>query len=304
MAAEEFEFVDGRFRECINPTARVYKLFEGCAWAEGPAWSPGWRSLVWSDIPNDRQLRWDESNGTVGVFRTPAGNTNGNTVDRQGRLLSCEHSGRRVSRTEFDGTVVTIVDSYNGKRLNSPNDVVVKSDDSIWFTDPAYGIESDYEGNRSEMEQDGCYVFRVDPADGDIRVAAADFIRPNGIAFSPDESLLYVSDTGASHGPDGPRHIRRFTVNADNSLSDSTDFATCSAGFFDGFRVDVDGRVWASTGEGVHVFDADGTLIGKVLVPEVVANVEFGGAKRNHLFICGTTSLYTVKVKTNGAQRI
>ncbi len=178
MAAEEFEFVDERFREVINPTARVHKLFEGCAWAEGPAWSPGWRSLVWSDIPNDRQLRYDESNGTVGVFRYPAGNTNGNTVDRQGRLLSCEHGGRRISRTEFDGTVTTIVDSYKGKRLNSPNDIVVKSDDSIWFTDPAYGIESDYEGNKEEMEQDGCYVFRVDPATGDIRVVVDDFGRP------------------------------------------------------------------------------------------------------------------------------
>lgn len=304
MAAEEFEFVDERFREVINPTARVHKLFEGCAWAEGPAWSPGWRSLVWSDIPNDRQMRYDESNGTVGVFRYPAGNTNGNTVDRQGRLLSCEHGGRRVSRTEFDGTVTTIVDSYNGKRLNSPNDVVVKSDDTIWFTDPAYGIESDYEGNKEEMEQDGCYVFRVDPASGEITVAADDFGRPNGLAFSPDESLLYVSDTGATHGADGGRHIRRFTVHDDGTLSGGEVFATCAAGFFDGFRSDVDGRIWASSGEGVHVYDPDGTLIGKVFVPEVVANVEFGGAKRNHLFICGTTSLYTVKVKTNGAQRI
>ena len=304
MAAHEFEFRDERFRKCINTTARVYTLYEGCAWAEGPAWSPGWRSLVWSDIPNDRQLRWDESSGTVGVFRYPAGNTNGNTVDRQGRLLSCEHGGRRVSRTEFDGTVTTIADSYKGKRLNSPNDVVVKSDDSIWFTDPAYGIESDYEGTRSEMEQDGCYVFRVDPASGDLRVVADDFIRPNGLAFSPDESQLYISDTGATHGQDAPRHIRRLTVKANNTLSDDTVFATCTAGFFDGFRLDVEGRLWASAADGVHVYDPDGTLIGKVLIPEVVANVEFGGPKRNHLFICGTTSLYTVKVMTNGAKRI
>jgi gluconolactonase len=304
VAADEFAFLDPRFNKCINPTARVYRLFDGCAWAEGPAWSPGWRSLVWSDIPNDRQLRWDESSGSVGVFRHPAGYTNGNTVDRQGRLLSCEHGGRRVSRTEFDGTVITIADSYQGKRLNSPNDVVVKSDDSIWFTDPAYGIESDYEGHRSEMELDGCHVFRVDPATGDMRIVADDFARPNGIAFSPDERFLYVSDTGATHGADGPRHIRRFTVNDDSTLSGGEVFATCTAGFFDGFRLDVAGRVWASAADGVHVYDPDGTLIGKVLVPEVVANVEFGGPKRNHLFICGTTSLYTVKVMTNGAQRI
>ena len=304
MAAHEFAFLDDRFRKCINATARVHKLYEGCAWAEGPAWSPGWRSLVWSDIPNDRQMRWDESNGSVGVFRYPAGNTNGNTVDRQGRLLSCEHGGRRVSRTEFDGTVVTLVDSYQGKRLNSPNDVVVKSDDSVWFTDPAYGIESDDEGNRLPQEQEGCYVFRFDPATGDLSVASDDFVRPNGIAFSPDESLLYVADTGASHFSDGPRHIRRFTVNADNTLSGGEVFATCSNGFFDGFRLDVDGRIWTSAFDGVHVYDPDGTLIGKVYIPEVVANVEFGGKKLNHLFICGTTSLYTVKVMTNGVNRI
>ncbi len=304
MAAHEFAFLDDRFRKCINATARVYQLYEGCAWAEGPAWSPAWRSLVWSDIPNDRQMRWDASNGSVGVFRSPAGNSNGNTVDRQGRLLSCEHGGRRVSRTEFDGSVVTLVDSYQGKRLNSPNDLVVKSDDSIWFTDPAYGIESDYEGNREPMEQEGCHVFRFDPATGDLRVVSDDFVRPNGIAFSPDESLLYVADTGASHVADGPRHIRRFTVNADNTLSGGEVFATCSNGFFDGFRLDVEGRIWASAFDGVHVYEPDGTLIGKVYIPEVVANVEFGGTKLNHLFICGTTSLYTVKVMTNGVNRI
>ena len=304
MASNEFVFLDDRFGGLINTTARVHRLYEGCAWAEGPAWSPGWRSLVWSDIPNDRQMRLDEASGTVSVFRYPAGYTNGNTVDRQGRLLSCEHGGRRVSRTEFDGTVTTIVDSFEGKRLNSPNDLVVKSDDSIWFTDPAYGIESDYEGYRAEMEVGGCYVYRVDPSSGDMRVVADDFVRPNGIAFSPDESLLYIADTGASHSADGPRHIRRFKVGSNDSLSGGEVFATCTAGFFDGFRLDVDGRIWASAADGVHVYEPDGTMIGKVLVPEVVANVEFGGAKRNYLFICGTTSLYVVKVKTNGAKRI
>src|SRR5215210_8966553 len=208
-----FDIIDRRFNDLVKTTARVEKLYEGCRWAEGPAYFPAVRYLVWSDIPNDRMLRLDETTGTVGVFRHPAGYTNGNTVDRQGRLLSCEHGGRRVSRTEFDGTVITIADTFEGKRLNSPNDVAVKSNDTIWFTDPAYGIESDYEGHRSEMELDGCHVYRVDPATGDIRIVADDFVRPNGLAFSPDECLLYVSDTGASHSADGPRHIRRFTVN-------------------------------------------------------------------------------------------
>ena len=304
MAAADYEMIDERFGACVRESAGVDRLFEDGRWCEGPAWFPAGRYLVWSDIPNDRMLRWDETTGAVGVFRTPSRYSNGNTIDRQGRLVSCEHGARQVTRTEHDGSITVLADRHEGKRLNSPNDVVVKSDDSIWFTDPAYGIESDYEGHRSQMELDGCHVFRVDPATGDIRIVSDDFQRPNGIAFSPDERLLYVSDTGATHAPDGPRHIRRFTVNSDSTISGGEVFATSTAGLFDGFRLDVEGRVWASAADGVHVFDPDGTLIGKVLVPEVVANVEFGGPKRNHLFICGTTSLYTVKVMTNGAQRI
>lgn len=304
MAMHEFEVLDPRFRTCFNGNATLDTLFTGCRWAEGPAWSPGWRSLIWSDIPNDRQLRYDEAGGTVSVFRHPCGYTNGNTVDRQGRLLSCEHGGRRVSRTEFDGSVTTLADAYDGKRLNSPNDLAVKSDDSIWFTDPAYGIESDYEGHLQPQEQDGCHVFRIDGKSGKIRKVAGDFARPNGIAFSPDESLLYIADTGASHIENGPRHIRRFRVGDDGKLTGGEVFADCVAGLFDGFRIDVDGRVWTSAGDGVHVYDPDGTLLGKILVPEVVANVEFGGAKRNYLFICGTTSLYGMKVMVNGAKRI
>jgi gluconolactonase len=305
MAAHEFEFIDERFKACINPNARVYKLAEGYAWAEGPAWCPAWKSVIWSDIPNNRQLRLDTADNSVSVFRTNVGNTNGNTVDRQGRLVSCEHGGRRVSRIEFDGTVTTLVDNYQGKRLNSPNDVIVKSDNTIWFTDPTYGIDSDYEGNRSEPEVDGCYVYRYDEATGELTAVITDMVRPNGLAFSPDESLLYVADTGATHAADGPRHIRRFKVNPDGkSVSGGEVFATCDNGFFDGFRIDVEGRIWSSAFDGVHVFDPDGTLIGKVLVPEVVANVEFGGERLNQLYICGTTSLYTVKVFTNGVNRI
>lgn len=302
MAAADYEIIDDRFGRLIVTPARVEQLFSGCRWAEGPAYFAAGRYLIWSDIPNDRQLRWDETSGVTGVFRHPAGYTNGNTADRQGRLLSCEHGGRRISRTEIDGSLTTIADRHNGKRLNSPNDVVVKSDDTIWFTDPAYGIESDYEGHRAESEIGACHVYWADPATGAVRIAADDFSRPNGLAFAPDERRLYVSDTGATHGSDGPRHIRVFEVGADHTLRGGDIFATCTAGFFDGFRLDEAGRIWASAGDGVHCYDPDGTLLGKVLVPEQVANVCFGGAKRNRLFICGTTSLYSIMLAINGAK--
>jgi gluconolactonase len=302
VAATDFEILDPRFANCVKTSARVEKIYEGCRWAEGPAWFAAGRYLVWSDIPNDRILRWDEPTGSVGVFRHPAGYTNGHTVDRQGRLVSCEHGGRRVSRTEHDGSITTIADRYDGRRLNSPNDVVVRSDGSIWFTDPEYGIESDYEGHQGENEIGGCHVYRVDPADGRVTIVADDFVRPNGIAFSPDERLLYISDTGATQGSDGPRHIRVFQVEDDGRLTGGSVFATCAAGIFDGFRLDEAGRVWASAGDGVHCYEPDGTLIGKVLVPEVVANVAWGGAKRNRLFICGTTSLYAVMLPVTGVK--
>jgi gluconolactonase len=302
MAADDFQVLDERFNRCFVGTARVEQLFEGCRWAEGPAYFAAGRYLVWSDIPNDRILRWDETTGAIGVFRRPAGYTNGHTVDRQGRLVSCEHGGRRVSRTEHDGSITVVADRYDGKRLNSPNDVVVKSDGSVWFTDPAYGIDTDYEGHQAESEIGACHVYRVDPATGAVRIVADDFVRPNGLAFSPDERRLYVSDTGASHRPDGPRHIRVFEVADDGALSGGEVFATCTAGFFDGLRCDTAGRVWTGAGDGVHCFDPDGTLIGKVLVPEIVANVVFGGPKRNRLFICGTTSLYAVLLPVNGVK--
>jgi gluconolactonase len=301
--AETFEILDDRFGNLVKTSARVEKLYEGCRWAEGPAYFAAGRYLVWSDIPNDRMLRWDETTGAVGVFRQPAGYTNGNTVDRQGRLVSCEHGGRRVSRTEVDGSVTVIADTYQGKRFNSPNDVVEKSDGAIWFTDPAYGIDSDYEGHRAESEIGGCHVYRVDPETGEAEIVADDFVRPNGLAFSVDERQLYIADTGASHAPDGPRHIRVFDVSDDGTaLSGGRVFATCSAGMFDGFRLDDAGHIWASAADGVHCYHPDGTLLGKVLVPETVANVEFGGPKRNRLFICGTTSLYAVLLPVTGAR--
>ncbi|MEZ0170163.1 SMP-30/gluconolactonase/LRE family protein [Microvirga sp. TS319] len=294
--------LDERFRRLINPTARLEKLAEGCRWAEGPAYFPAGRYLVWSDIPNDRMMRFDETSNTVSVFRAPSGYSNGNTVDREGRLVTCEHGNRRVTRTEHDGSITVIASHYEGKRLNSPNDVVVKTDGSIWFTDPAYGIDSDYEGHKAESEIGACYVYRVDPQDGSIGIVADDFVRPNGLAFSPDEKKLYIVDTGATHVMDGPRHIRVFDVGEHGRLTGGSVFATCTSGLFDGFRLDDEGRIWTSAGDGVHCYESDGTLIGKILVPETVANVVFGGAKRNRLFICATTSLYAIMLPVNGAK--
>jgi gluconolactonase len=197
VAAEDFEVLDERFELCVKQSARVEKLYEGCRWAEGPAYFAAGRYVVWSDIPNDRMLRFDETNGAVGVFRSPAGYSNGNTVDAAGRLITCEHGNRRITRTELDGSITVLADNYRGRRLNSPNDVVVRSDGSVWFTDPAYGIDSDYEGHRADSEIGGCHVYRVDPITGECRIVADDFVRPNGLAFSLDERRLFVADTGA-----------------------------------------------------------------------------------------------------------
>jgi gluconolactonase len=303
MITKSFAVLDDRFARLVHGNVHLEQLYTGCRWAEGPAYFAAGRYLVWSDIPNDRILRWDETDGSVSVFRAPAFNTNGHTVDREGRLVSCEHRGRCISRTEFDGSRKVLVDSVDGKRFNSPNDLVVKSDGTIWFTDPSYGIDGDYEGDAAETEIGFCGVWRFDPATGSLSLATDALVRPNGIAFSPDESALYIADTGASHVPNGPRDIRRFAVADDGTLSGGEVFATCEYGLFDGFRFDVHGNIWTSAGDGVHCYAPDGTLIGKILVPEVVANVCFGGPKRNRLFICGTTSLYSAYVNTRGAVR-
>ena len=298
----DFVILDPRFRGLIQGNGFVEKLWTGSLWAEGPVWFGDGNYLLWSDIPNDRMLRWSWEDGHVSVFRQPSGNTNGHTRDRQGRLVSCEHGNRRVTRTEHDGRITVLADRYEGKRLNSPNDVVVKSDGTVWFTDPPYGILSDYEGHKSPMEVDGCYVYRCDPAAGTLDIVADDFDKPNGIAFSPDETTLYVADTGLSHDPDGPHHIRAFDVVDGAALTNSRVFAVCDARLFDGFRLDTDGNLWSSAGDGVHCFAPDGTLLGKILIPEGVSNVCFGGPKKNRLFITATTSLYSVYVNANGIQ--
>ncbi len=302
--SDSFELIDPRFKALAFPNVHVEKLYTGCRWAEGPAWFAAGRYLVWSDIPNDRMLRWDETDGSVSVFRQPAMNTNGHTVDREGRLVSCEHRGRCVSRTGFDGRREVLVDRYDGKRLNSPNDVVVKSDGSIWFTDPSYGIDSDYEGDAMASEIGARNVYRLDPVTGRLAIVSDDFVQPNGLAFSPDESLLYIVDTGLTHKVDGPHHVRCFKVGADGaSLSGGAVFAICGTGLYDGLRVDVHGNLWLSAGDGVHCHASDGTLLGKVRIPETVANLCFGGTKLNRMFICGTTSLYSVYLNTRAAPR-
>ena len=301
MSAADYEVLDEDFRRKVRFSAAVEKLYTGCRWTEGPAYFPAHHCLIWSDIPNDRMLRLNEIDGSVSVFRSPSNYANGNTVDREGRLVTCEHGGRRVTRTEPDGSITVLADRYRGKRLNSPNDVVVKSDGSIWFTDPTYGIDSDYEGHKAEAEQDGSHVYRIDPG-GEVTRILDDFEKPNGLAFSPDETLLYVADSGATHRPDGPRHIRRFEVDANGRLSGGEVFASLTDSLFDGFRLDSDGRVWTSAGTDVHCYEPDGRLTGKIKVGETVANLVFGGPKRNRLFICATSSIYSVLVAVNGAK--
>ena len=294
-----YEILDKRFEACLIGHARVERLWTGARWLEGPAWFPASRSLIVSDIPNNRMLRFDEAGGNVSTFRQPSNNSNGNTRDLDGRLVTCEHLTRRVTRTEHDGAITVLAEKHDGKRFNSPNDVVVKNDGSIWFTDPSYGILFDYEGGKAASEIGTCHVYRIDGQSGAITMVANDFEKPNGLAFSPDESLLYIADTGVTHKDNGPKHIRRFKVNG-AKISGGEVFADCTAGLFDGFRIDQAGRIWTSAADGVHCYHPDGTLIGKVKIPELVSNVCWGGPKLNRLFVCGTTSLYSVYLAING----
>lgn len=301
LNSRHYETRDERFERLIHRNAHVETLWAGGRWTEGAAYFAAGRYLVWSDIPNDRVLRWDEMNGQVAVFEQPCRNQNGHAVDREGRLIACEHRSHAVSRFEIDGSRTVLADTYQGRALNAPNDVVVKSDGSIWFTDPTYGIDSDYEGDARPMQQDGCHVYRIDLS-GEVTRVVHDMKRPNGLAFAPDESILYVSDTGRTHFPECAPAIRAYPVQPDGaSLGGGGDFAFCDSGLFDGFRVDTGGHVWASAADGVHCFASDGKLLGKILVDEVVANLCFGGPKRNRLFICSTTTLRAVYVNARGA---
>lgn len=298
----DYTILDRRFGALIIGHAKLERLWTGGRWLEGPAYFAAGRYLLFSDIPNNRIMRFDETSGVVSIFREPARSTNGHTVDQQGRLVSCEHSGRGVSRTEHDGRVTMLATLVDGKRFNSPNDVVVKSDGSVWFTDPTYGIDSDYEGDAAVSEIGACNVYRLDPVTSAISVAVSDRVRPNGLAFSPDERTLYVSDTGASHVEGHPRAITAYAVSADGrSVGGGRTFAVSDAGFFDGFRCDLSGNIWTSTAEGVRCYAPDGTHIGSVKVPEIVANVCFGGLKRNRLFITAQTTLYAIFLNARGA---
>jgi gluconolactonase len=288
------------FNTLIVSTARLEELYAGCRWAEGPVWFSDLNCLIWSDIPNQQMLRWVPG-GEVSVFRAPSNFTNGNTRDRQGRLVSCQHGTRSVVRTEIDGSITTLADQYQGKRLNSPNDVVVRSDGTVWFTDPTYGILSDYEGYMAVPEQSARNVYRLDPSTGELTVVVDDFRQPNGLAFSPDESLLYIADSGAGPDPSARRPIRVFDVVEGRHLANGRVFCEIDNGSPDGFRMDTNGNLWTSTGDSVQCFSPEGVLLGKIRVPQTVANLTFGGPRKNRLFITATTSLYAVYVTATGA---
>jgi gluconolactonase len=320
--------LDDRFKKYKlgnTPIQRLYHSQE-MLWAEGPAWNGVGRYLLWSDIPNNVQLRWLEEDGHVSEYRNPSGNSNGNTFDYQGRQISCQHGPRKVVRYEHDGSVTVLAESFGGKSLNAPNDAVVHPDDgAIWFTDPGYGALMNYEGNRADTGSPQPYqkeaIYRIDVQTGKLDQVADDIFKPNGLCFSPDYKKLYVADTGASHYPDAPKVIRVWDVVEGKKLANGREFASMTldmkdrfrrdseekAGFADGIRADVDGNVWASAGwvgdgyDGVHVFAPEGTRIGQILLPEICSNVCFGGTKRNRLFMTASTSLYAVYVETRGA---
>jgi gluconolactonase len=298
---------DERFRRVVGHDAPVEELATGFDFTEGAVWNHVEGHLIFSDMPGDVMRSWTTADG-IQVFRQPSNMANGNTFDLQGRLITCEHATSRVTRTEHDGSITVLMDSFEGKRLSSPNDVVVHSDGSVWFTDPGYGIMLNYEGQVAEAELP-TRVYRLDPDSGEATIVADDFLRPNGLCFSPDEELLYIVDTGSSHDPNGPSHIRVFDVTADNRLENGRLFVDMKPGMADGIRCDEDGNLWAAAGwagpgfDGVHCYAPDGTRIGQIHLPEICANLCFGGAGKNRLFMAGSQSLYAVYVETAGAQQ-
>jgi len=301
------EVVDPRFEKYRVGSAAVERLYTGARWAEGPVWFADGRYLLFSDIPNNRMLRWLEDTGEVSVFRSPSNYSNGNYRDRQGRLLTCEHDSRRLTRTEYDDTITVLMDRFQDKRLNAPNDLAVHSDGAIWFSDPGYGIMSNYEGHKAPFELPA-NVYRLDPKTGQATVVASDMDKPNGLCFSPDEKKLYIVDSGVPRHPRDPRPIRVYDVDDGVRLKNGRLFVDMSPGTSDGIRCDVDGNLWSAAGwagesfNGVHVFAPDATLIGKIHLPETCANLCFGGAKKNRLFMAASQSLYAVYVDAQGAQ--
>jgi len=300
------EVVDSRFQKYVLGSAALERLWTGGRWTEGPVWFGDGRFLLWSDIPNNRIMRWLEETGEVSVFRSPSNYSNGNTRDRSGRLITCEHDSRRITRTEHDGRITVLMDNYQGKKLNAPNDVVVHLDGHIWFTDPGYGILKMYEGHIAEFEL-ATAVYRLNPDTGEATIATDELEKPNGLCFSPDYSKLYITDTGASHKPGHPRQIMVYDVVEGAQLVNGRLFCNMGQGSADGIRCDVDGNIWSSAGwvgagyDGVHIFAPDGDLIGKIHLPEVVSNLCFGGVQRNRLFITASQSLYAIYVETQGA---
>jgi gluconolactonase len=297
------EAIDKRFKYKVG-NAAIERIATGFRWAEGPVYVRDGGYLLWSDIPNNRIMRWLEEDGHVSVFRQGSNYSNGNTRDREGRLITCEHDARRVTRTEPDGSITVVLDSFNGKKLNAPNDVVVASDGAIWFTDPGYGIFGNYEGHKAELELPAS-VYRVDPKSGKATLITTDFDKPNGLAFSPDEKKLYIIDSGITHG--GRSNLRVFDVEGDKITNGKIFAENFAPGFTDGVRTDIDGNVWCSMGwadpkeDGVRCYAPNGDLIGKIHLPETCANLCFGGKKRNRLFMAASTSVYAVYVETQGA---
>ena len=295
-----FEITQARFKSFVLPNAPLEKLADGFRWCEGPVWFGDRDELLFSDLPNNRVMRWSEHGGLT-VFREASDFENGHARDRQGRLLSCSHRGRCIHRTEFDGSITVLADRYEGRRLNSPNDTVCKSDGTIWFTDPPYGIQTDYEGGKQVSELPA-RVYRFDPRDGSLRVVADDFEGPNGLAFSPDERRLYIAESGLQFADHPRQGIRVFDVSEDGRLSRGRPFHTIEPGFADGFRLDEEGFLWSGAADGVHCIDPHGDLVGKILVPSTVSNLAFGGRFSSRLYLCASHTLYAIYTNRRGAR--